>query len=134
MPAAGVDGVLAVDFARLASFAYTPPRPGDAPMAGVPPVVRALDGRRVRVTGYMLPFAMEAGRCRQFLILRSQMACCYGTVPQPTEWIVATSAKGVPPEQDTPVSFAGTLRVGATFDQGVFTGVYSLEVDDEPKR
>ncbi len=129
-PKAGADGVLTVGFAELAGFPYTPPRPNDAPMQGVPPSVRALDGRKVRVTGYMLPIALEAGRCLQFLILRSQMGCCYGTMPQPTEWIVATSAKGVRPAQDVPLSFAGILRVGANFKQGVFTGIYNLEVND----
>lgn len=129
---AGADGVIAVDFARLADFAYTPPREGEAPMAGLPDAVRALDGRRVRISGYLLPFEMDNGRCRHFLILRSQMACCYGTTPLPTEWIVGMSAKGVRALQDEPLSFTGTLRVGACYEGGVFTGVFKLEVENEP--
>ena len=129
-PAPGPDGVTTLDFAGLAGFAYAQPAAGDPPLTGLPAPVRALDGRRVRVTGFMLPIRMEGGRCREFLLLRNQMACCYGVAPAPTEWIVATSAKGVAPEQDLPVAFTGTLRVGARFDQGVFTGVYALEVDD----
>ena len=133
-PPAGPDGVTAVDFALLAGYDYAPSTADAPPQSGVPETIRALDGRRVRVTGFLLPLELMDGRCRQFLILRNQAACCYGRSPLPTEWILGSSKQGVRAEQDAPLTFAGTLRVGAKFEDGVFTGVYSLEVQDEPTR
>lgn len=124
------EGWLRADFAVLAGFAYAPPERAGDPLAGVPPSIRALDGKTVVASGFMLPFRMEGARCRQFLLLRNQMACCFGVPPGPNEWIVANSAKGVPINQDTPVTVVGTLRVGAKFDGEAFAGLYELEVDD----
>lgn len=127
------EGRRVVDFSQLAGFAYTPPadsaeRPRD-PCAGIPEEVRKLDGKRVSISGYMLPIKMEDGRAKQFLILRNQMACCYGVAPAPNEWIVVRSAKGVAPTQDVVAVYIGILRVGVLREQGYFIGIYELELE-----
>jgi hypothetical protein len=122
-----------VDFEELAGFAYTPPSDGAAwpadTLAGIPEAVRKLAGRRVSVSGFMLPIKLEAGRVTQFLILRNQMACCYGVAPAPNEWIVARSRAGLAAVADTPVSYTGVLRVGAKREEGFFIGIYELELE-----
>ncbi|MEY4488134.1 MAG: hypothetical protein RIQ79_642 [Verrucomicrobiota bacterium] len=127
------DGRRVVDFAELAGFAYTPPPDGAVwpadTLAGIPEAVRKLDGRRVSVSGFMLPVKMEAGRVKEFLILRNLMACCYGVPPAPNEWIVARSRLGVEPVQDTVTNYAGVLRVGARREEGFFIGIYELELE-----
>jgi hypothetical protein len=91
--------------------------------------VRALDGRRVCILGYMLPVALDGkGRATQFLIIRSPLVCCFGVAPAPNEWVVVTmAAGGAEAVQDVPLRFYGTLHVGESFDNGVFTGLYRLD-------
>lgn len=136
LPPPDEKGRVAVSFDRLAGFDYTPPKSATAVhpslrQEGIPEAVRQLDGKRVRVQGFMLPLANDqAGKVTLFLIMRSTMACCYGADPRPNEWIVADASRAPQRIQmDTPAEFAGTLRVGAKFEQGAFAGIYALEVE-----
>lgn len=122
-----------VGFDRLAAFKFVPPPPGPE---GVPPAtgeeqipadIRALDGRKLQVTGYMLPVRLEKGRATEFLLVKDPAMCCYGVVPEMNEWIVVKMRDGgVPPVMDVPVSFYGEFRVGAKFENGYMTGIYEL--------
>jgi hypothetical protein len=77
----------------------------------------------------MLPTKLENGKATEFLIMANQMACCYGTVPNMNEWVVVRMPQGTPVTQDVPISFYGTLRVGAMFESGYMTGIYALDAD-----
>jgi hypothetical protein len=151
------EGYWLVDFRHLASFAYEPPqaetpaKPGPSrihplfqddpglpdaaapadPADRIPPEVRALEGKRVCINGYMLPVSFdEKGFVKDFLIIRSPMVCCYGMVPGSNEWVVVKmSAKGkkVAPTMDIPLDFYGTLHVGEVYEGGVFAGLYRLD-------
>lgn len=96
----------------------------------LPAAVKALDGRRVRIEGYMLPTQVEDGKAKECLILANQLACCYGQTPRYCEFIVA-SAKGgaVPALQDRPLVFEGTLKIADVFEGGAWMSLYALELD-----
>jgi hypothetical protein len=103
-----------------------PTEPGTS--GSIPDNVRALDGKRVCISGYMLPIRMENGLVKDFLLLRNQMMCCYGRQPEPNEWVVVKMAgPGVPGKMDTPLSLYGTLHVGEMFENHVFEGLYQLD-------
>lgn len=103
-----------------------PTAPGQS--GTIPPNILALDGKRVRLTGYMLPIRMVDGLVQDFLLLRNQMMCCYGRRPELNEWVVVRmKGKGVPSTMDTPLSFYGTLHVGEFFENQVFEGLYRLD-------
>jgi hypothetical protein len=143
-----------VDFRHLASFVYTPapdtapepaargpdstpqqdssvaPQPDpQGPADRIPAKVRALDGKRVCILGYMLPVALdEKGRATQFLIIRSPLVCCFGVAPALNEWVaVKMTGKGAEVAQDVPLRFYGTLHVGEFYEGKVFTGLYRLD-------
>jgi hypothetical protein len=100
---------------------------GFAPWA--PEKVRALDGREVRIEGFMLPTRMEAGRASECLILANQQACCYGQSPRFCEFLVAKMMKEPAPVlQDRPLVFTGRLHVGDVFEGKAWTTFYTLEV------
>jgi hypothetical protein len=131
-----VEGYLKVDFDRLASFKVTPPpfdpnaKPGaEGPSLGaqIPDAIRGLDGRKAIVTGFMLPIKMEGGRVTELLLMRSQMMCCYGVVPQINEWILVRMAKGTTQLMDVPVSFGGKLHVKELYENGFLTAIYTLD-------
>jgi hypothetical protein len=96
----------------------------------LPPAVKALDGRRVRIEGYMLPTKLEDGKAKECLILANQMACCYGQSPRFCEFIVGR-VKGDPAPvlQDRPLVFEGTLKVADVFEGGAWMSLYALELD-----
>ena len=133
-----VDGYVKAGFEQLSTFTITPPpfdanaKPGSAgPSLGsqIPDAIRGLDGRKAIVTGFMLPIKMEGGLVTEFLLMRSQMMCCYGVVPQVNEWVLVHMAKGVHQLMDVPVSFGGQLHVKELYENGFLTAIYQLDGD-----
>lgn len=130
-----VDGYLKVGFDRLGSFPFitrdpadNPGAPADTGESQIPATVKKLNGQKVIVTGFLLPVKMDNGIMTEFLLMRDRQMCCYGFVPAVNQWIVVTMAKGgVAPVMDVPVSFRGTLHVGAMFENGYMTAIYALD-------
>ena len=140
-PATAVDekGYLKLGFDQLASYTFVPPAfdPSAAPAAKpatgeeqIPAAVKAWNGKKAVVTGFMVPVKMEKGLVTEFLLMRNTMACCFGTVPNMNEWVIVKMKKGgVQPMMDVPVAFYGELKVGAMFENGYMTGLYELECE-----
>ena len=56
----------------------------------------------------MLPLKVADGVTTEFLIMKDQSMCCFGSVPKINEWVsVKTTGKGVKPIMDQPVSMLG---------------------------
>jgi hypothetical protein len=138
--ASSVDGYEKVGFDKLASFTFTPPAEGAAPDTDakaaakgdeqIPGNIRSFDARKVAVTGFMLPVKMDGGLVKEFLLVKDPMMCCYGVMPRINEWVVVKmTGKGVPPLMDVPITFEGTLKVGAMYENGYLTGIYLLAGD-----
>ena len=132
------DGFLVVGFDQLASFEFTPPNndstgPGSQPAvktgaSQIPDRIKALNEKKVMVTGFMLPIKMEQGLVKEFLLVKDPMMCCYGIMPKINEWVVVKMmGSGVPPLMDVPIGFEGKLSVGELYDNGYLTGLYLLE-------
>lgn len=96
-----------VTFKTLATY------PVEDPTRSVPETFSALDGARVVLTGYMLPTSYAKGRTREFMLMRSQAACCFGLTPKANEFVLVTTdaAEGVPATQDVPSTFTGVFRI-----------------------
>lgn len=78
-----------------------------------PAAIKALHGRRVQISGYMIPIDMEGWNVRRCVIVPSQANCCYGVAPRFCEFIVATmTGDEVKLALDVPVTFTGTMHVG----------------------
>ena len=140
-PAKGADGYWKINFNYLTAYEYQTPgaasfepvQPVPGRTDGIPVNIRELDGRSVRLEGFMMPLALEKdGSVKEFLIMRSVLTCCYGATPMPTEWVVVKpgdkSAK-VKPTMDVPLVFFGKLHVGELYRDGLFAGIYELELD-----
>ena len=90
--------------------------------------IRALDGRTVRLTGYMIPVDMQGWNVRRCVIVPSQANCCFGQAPRFCEFVVATmTGADVPLALDVPLAFTGTLRVGDVAEGDVWSAFYTLE-------
>ncbi len=130
------NGYLRLGFDRLGGYKFIAPAfdpaadPKTPPPTGeeqIPAEVKAWNGKKAIVTGFMLPTKMANGLVTEFLLVKDPMMCCYGVVPAMNEWVVVHMAKGVKPLMDVPISFYGELKVGAMFDNGYMTGVYLLD-------
>ncbi|MBX7123183.1 MAG: DUF3299 domain-containing protein [Opitutaceae bacterium] len=130
---------LKIGFDRLSSYTFKVPEfdpeanPNVAPPTGeeqIPGWLKSLNGRKAKVTGFMLPTKLENSLVTEFLLLSDPMMCCYGAVPEMNQWIVVRMKKGgVKPIQDVPVSFYGDLKIGAMFENGYMTGIYLLDCE-----
>lgn len=140
--AASANGkVTTADFDTLASFNFergidAPVTPADAPattkkiLAQIPDTIKALDGKPVAVRGFMLPMKVEDGMVYEFLLLKSQMGCCFGISPGINEWVnVQTGGKGVKPLMDDLITVYGTMHVGEYRENGYLTGIYKMDCE-----
>ncbi len=98
----------------------------------ISPQIQALSGKKVEIQGFMLPLNMWEGNLRTFMLLKDQMACCFGNMPRLNEWVYVRvpKQKQVSVHQDVLVTLLGTLRVGSKFEGEVLTGIYHLELDE----
>jgi hypothetical protein len=142
MPKRKTEGYLDVGFETLGGYAFkltkaqaTAVGAGDAAAlaavnAQIPDLIRQLDGKKVMVTGFMLPMKMEGTLTTEFLLVANSMLCCYGVVPPMNQWItVKMTKRGVKPEQDVPMQVFGTLRVKTRVENGALAAIYHLEAD-----
>ncbi len=96
----------------------------------IPKQVKALDSKQVALKGFMLPLKVEGGLVTELLIMRDQSMCCYGVVPKINEWVsVKMTDTGVKPIMDQPVTFFGTLHVGAMRENGYLVGLYAMDAE-----
>jgi len=95
----------------------------------IPPLIKALDGKKVRIEGFMLPTTWDkAGQVCDFLLLGNQMACCFGGPTQIHDFItIHVKGKPVESNMDWPIPVAGILHVGAVRENGQLVGIYRLE-------
>ena len=131
-------GYLKLGFDRLGGYTFVAPvfdpaaDPKVKPATGeeqIPAEVKSWSGRKVMLTGYMMPVKMEKGLVTEFLLLKDPMMCCYGVVPNVNDWVVVHMKQGVQPLMDLPIAFYGELKVGAMFENNYLTGIYALEGD-----
>lgn len=134
-----VDGYLQVGFDRLATFPFTAPPinesganptpPTPAVVDQIPAEIKRLDGRKVTLTGFMLPVKLEHGLAVEFLLMNSQMICCFGTTPPTNSWVTVRMPKGTAPLQDTPLAFSGTFHVREHWESGWLASIYQLDAE-----
>jgi hypothetical protein len=143
---------MTVTFDTLSSYYYEIPNPeqtanvkdaiaGDdkkpdamkRPKDQVPAPVKALNGKKVSVQGFMIPLKLDKGATKEFLLVKDQSVCCWGRVPRMNEWvsIKMTGDKTTKFIPDQPVTIFGVLQVGEEFDKGgEVQSLYRLDADD----
>jgi hypothetical protein len=114
-----------VDFDELSAFECASYASTERPP--IPEKVLALSGRKVSVTGYMMPLSCEAGGAKKFLIMRYKFGCCYAVTPKINEWIEVTMDKGVADYMpDTLDTVWGVLEVKEETRDGAAVGLYKI--------
>jgi hypothetical protein len=97
-----------------------------------PARIRALDGQKVALTGYMIAIRWEDTTVPEFMLVRDLMSCCFGGAPKPDEWCnVVMDGEGAGFWSYVPVIARGIFRLAGIADEaGYAAGAYSLEGHD----
>ncbi|MDB6021569.1 MAG: hypothetical protein JWQ04_1426 [Pedosphaera sp.] len=128
-PPVGFDQLASYNF-QIDDTPFTNQPAADKANDQIPARVKAFDEKKVAIKGFMLPLKVSAGVVTEFLIMKDQSMCCYGSVPKITEWVsVKTTGRGVKPIMDQPISILGTLHVGAMRENGYLIGIYQMDGD-----
>jgi hypothetical protein len=130
-------GIVNADFETLAAFKFDVPdmtatnHPSVAQAEKqIPAVIKGLDGKIVRIRGFMMPVKEVQGKTTEFLITRSQPSCCFSGATEINEFVtVKVAGKGFDTMMDDPITIQGTLHVGAIVDGGFIVGLYELDAD-----
>jgi hypothetical protein len=137
---APTSAVASVGFDILSTFKYEVPEEGGAgskpapnapdPDAQIPANVKAYNGKKIALKGFMLPLKVEGGLVTELLLMRDQSMCCFGTVPKINEWVaVKMTGGGVKPVMDQAVTLSGTIKIGAMRENGYLVGIYQMDGD-----
>jgi hypothetical protein len=80
------------------------------------PAIRALEGRRIRIRGYILPSFQQTG-ITQFVLVRDNMQCCFGPGAALYDCIVVEMAAGKSTEfKVQPVTVEGVFSISELLD------------------
>jgi hypothetical protein len=110
-----------LDWSVLASYQY---KPG---MEGLPEAVKALEGKRVTMRGFLMPLS-EYDDIHEFDLVASHMTCCFG-VPAGLEGMVLVriaSARGLP-NTNEPIEVTGTFHARETTEQGYVLSIFEID-------
>jgi hypothetical protein len=105
---------------------------GDQP----PVVVAELDGKRVRIGGYVVPLDFDATKITEFLLVPFVGACIHVPPPPPNQVIYVKAAEGFEVQgQFDPVYVTGTIKTARQVTGLAATG-YTMEAErvDERKQ
>jgi hypothetical protein len=129
---------LSLGFDTLSNFLYLTPsaenaaKPERKKDVQIPSPVRALNGKKVSVQGFMSPLDVDdRGKVPVFMLLKDQSMCCFGRWPRMNEWVRVTMPEGKPSDLmlDQPVTVIGTLEVGEDIEKGVVLSIYRMKAE-----
>lgn len=141
-PPAGASDYQEISFKVLSGYKYQEPLPqeGERPEDvekrrdnnQIPADVKALDGKKAIVQGWMVPMEVnDDGSVKSFVLVKTQPQCCFGDMQAMNEWVdvAMTPGKTAPFNVDIPVKVYGKLEVGEKVEDGFVLSIYRLQGD-----
>ena len=129
-----------VSFNVLSGFKYEEPIPqeGEKPedvekrrqADQIPGNVKALDGKKAVVQGWMVPMEVnEDGSVKSFVLVKTQPQCCFGDMQAMNEWIDVVMQPGHNAQfnVDLPIKVYGQLEVGEKKQDGFVLSIYRMQ-------
>jgi hypothetical protein len=136
-----VDGHLVVPFADLSGFPYsgmvgapqTDKNSKDAkapkkPEFTIPDSIKALHGKKVVISGYMMPIDFENGGTNEFVLTRNIPSCFYCVPPQLNDWVEVKMKDGkrIDYVPDGIIELYGTIDVGELNEDGFIVNLFRM--------
>ena len=103
------------------------PVPVDAPKA-FPKWLKELEGKRVRVRGFMYPPFEETG-LKAFVLARDNQICCFGRNPKVYDLVEISMRRGETANyiQNRPFDVVGVFHIDPIADEGELFGLYRID-------
>lgn len=111
-----------VDWALLESTTETTRRAADGFLRSkpvFPPKVKALDGKRIRVAGFMMPLE-NSSRQKHFVLMAYPPGCPFHTHAFPNQFIEVMADEAFPVEIEQAIVVEGVLELTGMDESGVF--------------
>jgi hypothetical protein len=84
----------------------------------MPKEVLKFDGKRVKISGFMVPLKLDKkNKVPLFLLAPDQTSCCYGAVPNLNGFIYCKSSKGFEYKNDIPIEVTGVITTRPFYDK-----------------
>nr|WP_296258293.1 MULTISPECIES: DUF3299 domain-containing protein [unclassified Pseudomonas] len=118
------------DLSNMADALSVESAPAAHQLAPDAPVVKSLDGERVRLPGYIVPLEVsEEGRVTEFLLVPYFGACIHVPPPPPNQIVHVTSGLGVKVDElYQPYWIEGPMQVKSSTSELADAG-YQMEAD-----
>ncbi len=117
----GLDKVLPFD--EIDSWPY------EDGLKGMPKRVKDLSGKKVLMTGFMLPID-EVKNIKEFLLVKSLWSCCYGQPPDINGIVRVVMPKGKTTDYFfDPLKIVGTFKIESTVMDGYCVDIYQLHAE-----
>jgi hypothetical protein len=126
-----------ITFNELSNYDYYTPLTYDEPdpvrlaQNKIPDEIKALSGKKISITGFMLPTENDdRGQVSQFNLNGNYDMCFYGAPVMMNQWIAVKMKKGkVVPFSHKPVTVYGSIEIGEEKKDGVVVSLYRIEPD-----
>ena len=114
-------GVVAILWETLKAYDYQPK------LSGLPDEIRALDGKKVLMRGFLMPLT-EWDDIHEFSLVETHASCCFGVPPGLSGMVLVhiDAARGLP-NTNEPIEAIGTFHVGETSQDGFVLSIFSIE-------
>lgn len=117
-------GSVGLEWEALSAYTYVP----EKEFSDLPDALRALEGKRVTMLGYLMP-VFEFDDIHQFVLVGSCWSCCFGRPPTLTEQLNVTLREGHRGLRNDlePLRVVGTFRAKVVRESGYLISVFSLD-------
>jgi hypothetical protein len=124
----------AITFGDLSDFFYYTPEPGErpdpelAPKSRIPDDVKALNGKKVSLNGFMMPIDQAPEGSREFVLNGNFDMCGFGGPVSINQWVVVKyMGSGRVPYTHLPMTVFGELEVGEEHRDGQLFSIYRMK-------
>jgi hypothetical protein len=124
----------AMTFDNLGDFYYYAPDPWETPdkellkMNKIPDRIKALSGKKVALTGFMMPIDHDADGSKEFVLNGSYDMCGFGGPVAINQWVMVNyTGNGRVPYTHLPMTVFGELEVGEEYGEGRLISIYRMK-------
>jgi hypothetical protein len=93
----------------------------------IPDEVKALDGKYIELTGFMMPIN-ETENITKFIVVNALWGCCFGQAPAVNHVIIVTMEPGKAIDfYPDPITVTGRFSVGETREEGYLVSIFRMQ-------
>jgi hypothetical protein len=123
-----------ITFNNLSDFYYYTPEPGEKPdpelmsKNSIPNEIKALNGQKISLSGFMMPIDLDAEGSREFVLNGNFDMCGFGGPTSINQWVVVKyTGNGKVPYMHLPMTIFGELEVGEEYRDGSLFSIYRMK-------